>query len=446
MNHRFSIALLLIALLASACYAANCRVTKTADTNDGACTAGDCSLREAVAEPSCPMIDFSLGLVGHPVTITLGDIVISRTVGIKGYGADAITIASNNVFRIFYIAGSGNATITGLTLTGGGGNGTGTGGGGAIRNGGGSLVLNGVYLTGNSSQGGSAVSGNALIVNSTISGNVSGAGQLDAALAPGTSLIIYNSTVCDNTGPGIASTGFVYSINSTIAFNGPTGVLMENQGTLTTGNSIIIGFSNGGHINGGTISSQGNNIGSYAPGAWPVGFIGTDQVGVDPMVGPLGYYGGRIPTRPILAGSPGIDRGNDQTTGNAPLTMDQRGFLRFFDGDGNGPATVDIGAFEFGAPFAAAVTVSGRVLAPSGNPLRSVSVIISDLQGNSRSVLTSSLGWFVFEGMQADRLYKLSISSKRYSMTPAEKPVFADHDLTDADITVDADPPRTAGR
>jgi CSLREA domain-containing protein len=69
--------LLILVLLSSITsgYAANCRVTKTADTNDGSCTAGDCSLREAVAEPSCSLIDFSLDLVQQPIAVNLGDIV-----------------------------------------------------------------------------------------------------------------------------------------------------------------------------------------------------------------------------------------------------------------------------------------------------------------------------------------------------------------------------------
>lgn len=415
--------------------AANCRVTKAADTNDGSCTAGDCSLREAVAEPTCSTIDFSLDLAGQPVTVTLGDMVINRTLGINGYGADAITIASNGVFRIFYIAGSGNATITGVKLTGGGGNGTGAGGGGAIRNGGGSLILNGVYLTGNSSQGGAAVGGNALIVNSTIAGNVSGPGTFDAALSPGTSLIIYNSTVCDNAGPGIASGAFIYMLNSTIAFNGPTGVLVDDLGILRTGNSIVLGYHNGGHNFGGDIESQGSNIGSYAPGSWPIGFTGADMVGVDPVLGPLEYNGGHLPTRALLAASPGIDVANNSLAINAPLPTDQRGYLRIFDGNGNGQGTVDIGAFEFGSSAALApVTVAGRVLgAVSGNPVRSQTVAITDLLGNTRTTISSSLGWFVFDDLPAGFVYRVSVKGRRGVQL---RTIFADRDLSDVDILV----------
>jgi hypothetical protein len=154
-----------------------------------------------------------------------------------------------------------------------------------------------------------------------------------------------------------------------------------------------------------------------------------------------------MPTKPLLATSPGIDRGNNQLAINAGLTTDQRGHLRFFDGDGNGSAIVDTGAFEFGAPVASTVSVTGRLLTPAGNPLRSVWVTIGDLQQvHTQVALTSSMGWFVFEGLPADRVYKLGLSSKRYTMTPSNKTIFADQNLSDVDIIVNPDAGRKAGR
>lgn len=53
-------------------YAATLTVTKTADTNDGSCTADDCSLREAVtAAAAGDTIVFASPLFDSPQTITL---------------------------------------------------------------------------------------------------------------------------------------------------------------------------------------------------------------------------------------------------------------------------------------------------------------------------------------------------------------------------------------
>ena len=178
--------------------------------------------------------------------------------------------------------------------------------------------------------------------------------------------------------------------------------------------------------------SRGNNIVSAASGSNPLTFDASDLVGVNPLLGPLRNNGGSTRTLALLPGSPGIDAGNNTLAADAGLTTDQRGHLRFFDGDGNGSSIVDIGAFEFGAANAAApVSVSGRVLTASGMPVRSMSVGITDLQGNTRHAFTSSLGWFTFDQLPGGRVYNISISSKRYN---APDRVVAGQDQVDADI------------
>jgi hypothetical protein len=84
--------------------------------------------------------------------------------------------------------------------------------------------------------------------------------------------------------------------------------------------------------------------------------ISFDQVGtaddpIDPLLGSLANNGGLTQTHALLPSSPAIDRGNGITSArffDCPST-DQRGAARPFDGDGDGSAVCDVGAYEFGA-------------------------------------------------------------------------------------------------
>jgi hypothetical protein len=245
---------------------------------------------------------------------------------------------------------------------------------------------------------------------------------------------IYNSTIANNQGPGFSTDAVALIVNSTIKDNGAMGVALAFGGRPTVANSVLedVFFWD---IHSG-MQSEGNNIIIMAPGS--IGFPAmrpSDQFNVDPMLGPLVFNGGHTMTQAPLPGSTTIDRGSNTTATTAGLLTDQRGFLRFVDGDGNGSALVDIGAFEFNsAASAAPVTVSGRVLgAVSGNPLRSQIVTITDMLGNSRVALSSSFGWFVFDNLPAGFVYRVSVNARRGSVS---KTVFADQNLSDADILV----------
>src|SRR4030095_6408986 len=68
-------------------------------------------------------------------------------------------------------------------------------------------------------------------------------------------------------------------------------------------------------------------------------YSGVNLTSGDPLLAPLGDYGGPTPTRPPLPGSPAIDA----ATNGMGFTIDQRGLPRV-----NG-FNVDLGAVEF--PF-----------------------------------------------------------------------------------------------
>jgi hypothetical protein len=99
----------------------------------------------------------------------------------------------------------------------------------------------------------------------------------------------------------------------------------------------------------GIFESQGHNLIGVGGGIGFVNGVNGDLVGtfldpLDPKLGPLANNGGPTQTQALLAGSPTIDRGDNTDL----LPTDQRGagFPRIKDGNADGIARVDIGAFE----------------------------------------------------------------------------------------------------
>ena len=368
-------------------------VTKVADTNDGTCDA-DCSLREAIQTVNAAtsgLIMFDATVFANPQTIvlSLGELVISipGTMIINGPGRNRLAISGGNQSRIFSINPGSSVSITALSVINGNGNGTAsTGFGGAILNAGGSLFLNDVAVTGStaSSNGGGIFNdtGSTLsMVNCVISGNNanSGGGIHNAA-----TLSVNSSTIATNValsgGGGIVNAGAMTMSNSTVSGNSTTGAfggggIFNNSAQVSTITYSTIasntGFPGGGVRNnsgtlnfravlignnvdpGGTpsdyagiLNSQGFNLLEDPTGATITGSTSGNVLGQDPSLGPLANNGGLTPTHLPNVGSPAVDRAD---TSSLPL-VDQRGFPRPVDGDGNGSQVPDIGSVEIPTP------------------------------------------------------------------------------------------------
>lgn len=191
------------------------------------------------------------------------------------------------------------------------------------------LQLHRVAMHGNAANAGAAIfaqAGSIGVTNSTISGNTAGNNYGGIAISGVISLDVRNSTIAFNSRTNTAGVGF----------NG----LINSSGTVTVANSIIA--NNQGRNCGGSTTnwtSLGYNISSDNTCA----FVQTgDLQPADPNLAPLADNGGPTPTHALLPGSPAIDSGDNT---QCPAT-DQRLVTRPFDGDGNGSAICDRGAFE----------------------------------------------------------------------------------------------------
>ena len=127
--------------------------------------------------------------------------------------------------------------------------------------------------------------------------------------------------------------------SSTLTSNGNVN-LDASDGTMTVSNTIVWGAKTDCL---GAVSSAGGNL----EGATSCGFTTTnDQQSQDPLLFPLAFNGGLIPTRAIDSTSPALDHGLDGATCEA---TDARGGARV-DVPGLGVAVCDVGAFEFQPP------------------------------------------------------------------------------------------------
>jgi CSLREA domain-containing protein len=260
----------------------------------------------------------------------------------------------------------------------------GSSGGGIVVAGGGA-TLNRSFVTGNGAWGAGGIdnSGEMALVNSQVdrnSGGIGGVWNQGYMTISGTTIIGNESDHSSGTG-GITNTGELHVFNSTISGNlagapyAPGGIAAGGTTTLTnvtiSGNRANVQGGTGGISSGpGTVVSNsiiaGNagvfiedGIGDDCAGSFitggqnligdPIGCsVGAgDILGADPLLGELADNGGPTLTHALLHGSPAIDAGDDTVCSADPVNnLDQRGFYRPQDGDGDGAPVCDIGAFE----------------------------------------------------------------------------------------------------
>jgi len=290
--------------------------------------------------------------------------------GIRASGSVTLTestVSGNSTMGTFDRGGgivASNVTLTDSTVSGNSSN----------RFGGGIHAYQTVTLTdstvsGNSSNGsgGGIYASNVTLTKSTVSGNSTAGVSSHGGGIRGINVTLTHSTVSGNTsggdGGGVFAQNAATIIQSTITSNhsvGAGGGLSQRNfgsgypatisGSIIAGNTaaggnpdlrpdsnsaVIVNYSLIGVANGLTFTGNVGNL------------TGTTASPLNPQLGPLADNGGPTTTHALLPGSPAIDAGDPAINSG----VDQRGFARVEDSDGNGSVRIDIGAYELSSPL-----------------------------------------------------------------------------------------------
>jgi CSLREA domain-containing protein len=339
----------------SSVHAATFTVTRTDDPTPGPCWASDCSLREAIRAantvPGYDIIDLPAGTYtltipqdGTPNDGADGDLDVTDSVTIRGAGAAATIIDGGDIDRVLEVDPEQVgviAQIYNLTVR----DGNVSGGGGGIQVWG-SIELANVTVSGNSAASGGGIwnRGTATLTNVTVSGNSATWGGGIMNVDDTATIFLTNVTVSGNSageyGGGIWNFGVATLTNVTVSGNtaGISGGGVTNHDTGTLKNTIVANNPGGDCAGTVAITSDGYNLDSDGT----CGLSGPYDGTANPLLGPLAWNGGPTKTRRLYPGSPAIDAGSN---GFCPAT-DQRGVARPADGNLNGVATCDRGAYE----------------------------------------------------------------------------------------------------
>lgn len=343
---------------------------------------GESSLRAAVTySPPGSTVTFATNLSGQVILLTNGFIRLNRNLVIDGSALSSpVQINGNSNSPVFVVNYQSKVAMSSLIITNGydssgrwaGGicnigtlslsnclivaNGQAVLGGGGIYNDYDSLTMDGCTLAGNwtatNDGGGILNSGRLTMNNCTLTGNRANAGN-----------------------GGAIANGFYGALYGMVA----------NHCTVVQNHASDLGAGIFGGTNGSTALTNCIVSANSAPASPDISgaFLGLNILtNQNPLLAPLGYYGGRTPTLPPLAGSPAIDAGSDATLGF--LALDQRGAPR------QSGQHVDLGAVEVQIANTAPTLTRGRWILVGASATPSFQSSFTNLQYGSFSVFAAT--------------------------------------------------------
>jgi CSLREA domain-containing protein len=202
-----------------------------------------------------------------------------------------------------------------------------------------------------------------VVQRSTFEGNnaPSGGGLYNNGSAQLTNVTFVNNKGTTTFGPGGAAIynnawapAQLWLWNVTISGNESTvPAALTNSGNIEVMAHTIVADNIGGDCNNtGTVESANEHHNLAGDSSCSTVMTDpTDQTSTDPKLLTLADNGGPTETMGLASDSPAIDAGGICNSGGAPLLTDQRGWPRTVDGDVDGTATCDLGAFEAPPPY-----------------------------------------------------------------------------------------------
>lgn len=311
----------------------------------------------AGATGSVPLLDGSTFSTNASTTGGYGGgLAIARTTAVK---IDILDNTASNGGGVELVGSTAPAALSGRIVISG--NAAALNGGGIYsKNCGVSCSLLHVVLENNSAaKNGSAmyVFGGLTAEKMTLNANhTGGQGQYGGAVfhigPPAGPLTFTNLTIGENTNGPVAG-GVVIASKATDLFTNVS--IANNMGGSYNGVAVTPG-SKPPQVRNTIVSSTGascsrplQSLGHNLESGNTCGFNqGGDLINANAMLAALADNGGGTHTMKLLTGSPAIDSGDPV---GCPI-YDQRSVRRPYDGDGNGTATCDIGAYEVSGPLA----------------------------------------------------------------------------------------------